>query len=85
MPWFPAFRRGTVGRAGGPKFHLRVYALAVGSLRVHVHPEFLALFALHDYDPARRPFDGGGVWGGVAEGVLRERAAQGIHRTPGPT
>jgi tubulin--tyrosine ligase len=35
----------------GRKFHLRVYALAVGSLRVHVHPEFLALFALHDYDP----------------------------------
>eukprot|EP00936_MAST-01D_sp_MAST-1D-sp1_P001687 g1687.t1 len=33
----------------GRKFHLRVYALAVGNIAVHVFPEFLALFARDEY------------------------------------
>jgi len=40
---------------GGRKFHLRLYALAVGSLTVWVWPDVLALFSLEAYcdDPAR--------------------------------
>ena len=35
---------------GGRKFHLRVYALAVGALAVHMYDDVLTLFSLADYD-----------------------------------
>lgn len=35
--------------AGNRKFHLRVYVLAVGALKVYVYPEMLALFAADEY------------------------------------
>ncbi|EAS32550.1 5'/3'-nucleotidase SurE [Coccidioides immitis RS] len=40
------------------KFHIRVYALAVGSLKVYVHREMLALFAEKPY---AAPWEKGGV------------------------
>ena len=33
------------------KFHIRVYVLAVGALKVYVYPEMLALFAAEEYHP----------------------------------
>jgi regulator of RNase E activity RraB len=36
---------------GNRKFHIRVYALAVGSLRVYVYRDMLALFAAKPYQP----------------------------------
>ena len=40
---------------GGRKFHLRMYALAVGALTVHVYADVLTLFSLEHYtdDPSR--------------------------------
>jgi tubulin--tyrosine ligase len=40
---------------GGRKFHLRMYAAAVGALSVHVFPEVLTLFSLEPYtdDPSQ--------------------------------
>ncbi|KAK4054853.1 putative tubulin--tyrosine ligase pby1 [Microbotryomycetes sp. JL201] len=40
------------------KFHLRVYIVAAGSLRVYVHRPFLALFAPIEYEPPRETDDG---------------------------
>ncbi|KAI2428724.1 putative tubulin--tyrosine ligase pby1 [Ophidiomyces ophidiicola] len=37
--------------SGHRKFHIRVYALAIGSLKVYVHREMLALFAEKPYAP----------------------------------
>ncbi|KAI2407395.1 putative tubulin--tyrosine ligase pby1 [Ophidiomyces ophidiicola] len=44
--------------SGHRKFHIRVYALAIGSLKVYVHREMLALFAEKPYAP---PWEKGGV------------------------
>ena len=35
---------------GGKKFHVRVYALAVGAMEVYVYDDMLALFAAEKYD-----------------------------------
>lgn len=37
---------------GGHKFHLRVYVLCVGALRVFVYDRILMLIAAHKYDPS---------------------------------
>ena len=40
------------------KFHLRVYVLAVGALKVYVYSEMLALFAAKSYSPPTHQTDG---------------------------
>eukprot|EP00937_MAST-01D_sp_MAST-1D-sp2_P002412 g2412.t1 len=57
----------------GRKFHLRVYVLVVGSIAVHVYPEYLALFALDKY-----AFDGGGGEGEGQSCAPAEAAAAGV-------
>ncbi|KAM0793185.1 hypothetical protein ACM66B_000656 [Microbotryomycetes sp. NB124-2] len=44
--------------ARGRKFHLRVYVVAAGSLRVYVHRPFLALFAPVEYESPTESDDG---------------------------
>ncbi len=48
-----------VGESEGKKFHIRVYVLAVGALKVYVYKQMLALFAGKQYvDPSAEAEDG---------------------------
>ena len=61
---------------GHHKFHIRTYALAAGSLRVHVYQEMLALFAATPYTP---PGDNGDkdMTGHLTNTCLQSGAHQG--------
>ena len=68
---------------GNRKFHIRVYVVAVGSLRVYVYRDMLALFAAKPYRSPRRGDDDGDLDAHLTNTCLQNGdggAADAVHR-----